>query len=317
MNHNDWLPGAGITTLARRAAYVAYIRNFFARRGIMEVETPLLCSHAVTDPYVDALAVQTSNGTRYLQTSPEYMMKRLLAAGSGSIYQLCKAFRDDPSGRWHHPEFTMLEWYHVGIDHLGLIAEITELLQGLQPHWHIVTLSYGELFASHTGLNPHTADLASLQQYIHTTLGNIEGLSQPDSCQCLDVIFSMVIEPALADQADVVFVYDYPAIQAALARVVHKEGIDVAERFEVFIQGVEIANGYHEVLDAEVLARRFEHDNQSRRVLGKPQMPVDQAFLQAHRYGLPACAGVALGFDRLFMLCEELTDLSEAISFRG
>ncbi|WP_119329069.1 EF-P lysine aminoacylase EpmA [Cysteiniphilum halobium] len=300
------------SALIRRTEYITKIRKFFAQRGVLEVDTPLSYSYPVSDPYIDAFAIETQSGTRFLQTSPEYAMKRLLAQGSGSIYQICKAFRDDPKAQYHNHEFTMLEWYRVGLDDEALREEIAQMLLVLNPQSSIEYFSYKALFHQFIGINPHAADLITLQKLVYQHVGDIQGLANPNVIECLDLLFTHVIEPKLKAH-QFVFVYDYPEVQAALARVMpDSSGQVVAKRFELFYQGVELANGYYELISATEQAKRFQDDIHLRQALGKTLVPIDQDLL-ACLDQIPECSGVALGLDRLIMCLEEYADIHEVL----
>jgi lysyl-tRNA synthetase class 2 len=268
-----------------RAKIIAKIRQFFANKNILEVDTPLLASSSVTDPFLNPLSLLYNKNTYYLQTSPEYAMKRLLCAGSGSIYQICKAFRNDEKGRIHEPEFTMLEWYEIGFKYEDIINQIDELLQFVLNTPPAKRFSYQELFLKYVGYDP-----------LEITDDHI-----------LDVAFNSKIEPNLEG---VVIVYDYPASQAALSK---KRG-KVCERFEVYINGVELANGYHELTDPIEHRKRFESDLIKRKALNYPALPIDENFMAALETGLPDCAGVALGVDRLVMAALKKTHISDAVA---
>ncbi len=275
----SWRPACSIAALEARAEILATIRAFFAEREVIEVQTPTLSSTTVTDPQIASIATQDG---KFLQTSPEYQMKRLLAAGAPSIYQMGPAYRAGESGRLHNPEFTMLEWYRLGFDDDELMAEVVELVDlvlGPRPYQR---LTYREL------------------------IGTSEG--QRD---LLDLKFA----DALANLDDVrVFITDYPADQAALARL-REEDAGVAARFELVVDGVEVANGYFELTDPDELEGRFDRDNAIRDSLGVQPIASDERLLAAMRHGLPDCAGVALGVDRLVMLALGATNLSEVMPF--
>lgn len=307
-----WRPAAGVDALRARAGLYRLIRAFFARRGVLEVETPLLASAAVTDPALAAFAVATPEGDRYLQTSPEYAMKRLLAAGSGDIYQLAKAFRAGESGRRHNPEFTLLEWYRLGFSAADLIRETGELLGELLGRRGWQVWPYRRLFVDILGIDPLTADQPALETVARERLGDIPCLDDRDAL--LDLLVSHLIEPAIAGWG-VVFVVDYPPTQAALARCRSRGGDTVAARFECYVDGVELANGYWEAADAALLQARFEADNALRRQRGLPAMAIDQQLLAAVDAGLPDCAGVALGVDRLLALRLGVSDLGQTLAF--
>ena len=301
------------------------LRRFFADRGVLEVETPLLSRAGTTDPQIQSFHTRyTGPGAAhgrelYLATSPEFAMKRLLAAGSGPIYQVCKAFRQGESGALHNPEFTLLEWYRPGFDHFRLMDEVEALLVALADgrlrEGDAERVSYAELFRRHLGLDPHQAGEAELARCAadFPALAGVGGL---DRDGWLDLLMSHVIQPRLGLDRPV-FVYHYPASQAALARVRPATGDRpaVAERFELFLGGVELANGFHELTDAAEQRRRFEGDARRRRALGLPPVPMDENLLAALQAGLPPCAGVALGVDRLLMTINGMTKLTEIIAF--
>ena len=285
----------------RRAQVVQNIRAFFAERNVLEVDTPLMAAAPVTDPYLQAITARCMGQTYYLQTSPEYAMKRLLAAGSGSIFQICKAFRDEESGRIHRPEFTLLEWYRVGFNDRQLMDEMDQLLQGLTGWAPALRISYQAVFERYVGINPHTIGLVAARAVLREQVGEVGGLSAPSLNDCLQLLFSAVIEPKLQAH-DLVFVFDYPTAQAALAKRRVVDGQEVAARFEVYARGVELANGYDELTDPVEQRRRFEADLVLRQQQGLPLVPMDEALLQALEAGMPECAGVALGLDRVLML---------------
>lgn len=310
-----WQPSAAIEILRLRAQFLEKIRYFFSERGVLEVETPLLCQHGVTDPHMPLMTSTAVDGRQpfYLQSSPEYAMKRLLAAGSGPIFQLCKAFRRSELGSRHNPEFTMLEWYRPGFDEGQLMTEIAELLQqclGLPASQRI---SYRDVFQQYLQLDPHTA---SLELLIKTARHHINlQMQSDDRNDWLNLLMAEVIEPQLGHQSPL-FIVDYPASQAALAQTAQDEqGQSIAKRFELYIQGVELANGYLELTDADALAQRFSQEQQQREALGVEPMLADSYLLSAMRSGMPACAGVALGFDRLMMIACQAAHIREVISF--
>jgi len=289
------------------------IRAFFASRGVMEVETPLLMPHTVTDPYIDSIAVQYQQQTLYLQTSPEYAMKRLLAAGSGPIYQISKAFRHDEVGRLHNPEFTLLEWYRPGFDHHQLMDEMDQLLSTVAQTNSALRISYQQCFLDHLQIDPFALSLNELQQQVrqhHLFSGDIKAL---DADTCCQLLLNGLIEPQLGLTAPV-FLYDFPPSQAALARIRHDQP-PVAERFELYINGIEIANGFHELADATEQHQRFLVNQGQRRLHNKAVPEIDQTLLAALRHGLPQCAGVALGVDRLLMVTNGYRHLADAVAF--
>ena len=281
----------------------------------MEVETPVLSPYAQTDPNLENLSTSLNGAGNvtpspmYLHTSPEFAMKRLLAAGTGSIYQITRVFRDGELGRYHQPEFTMLEWYRVGFDHHQLMDEVSELLQGLGlgPAGRN---SYAAIFESCTGVDPHRADTPELQDKA-ASLG-LQGECH-DRGSLLDFIFSHAVMPALMD-TEVAFIFDFPVCQAALSRI-RPGKPDVAERFECFISGIEIANGFHELCDASEQLSRFKEEINIRKKAGKPELPLDTQLIAALEQGLPECAGVALGVDRLLMVLLGKKHIDEVLSF--
>ena len=315
----DWKPSASLAMLKTRARLLQRIRAFFQAREVLEVETPLLSSAAVTDPHIESYAIQDPQHgkPRYLHTSPEFAMKRLLAAGSGSIYQLCKVFRQGELGQRHNPEFTMLEWYRLGFDHQQLMAEVDSLLRELLDGYLTLgesrRLTYRDAFVQYAGLDPHTSTIKQLQAKVQQLGIDVSGLNDTEKDPWLDLLMTHVVEPALPRDCPV-FIYDYPASQAALARI-RQDDPPVAERFELYIYGMELANGFHELTDAQEQRQRFEADNRARQAAGLDPMPIDAQFLAALEAGLPACAGVALGFDRLVMLVAGAKSISEVLAF--
>jgi len=306
-----WEPSASIKNLQQRALVLQQIREFFAKRQVLEVETPLLSQGTVTDLYIDSIAVAMYGKTYYLQTSPEYAMKRLLAAGSGSIYQITKAFRQDQSGRIHNPEFTMLEWYRVGFDHQALMDEMDELLQWILATAPAQRFTYREIFLRYLAMDPHAVSDEELWQCVKQRIELASEITDRDTW--LDLLFVNCIEPNIGREQPV-FIYDFPATKAALAKI-RLDNPPVASRFEVYFHGMELANGFHELQDGNEQGERFERDLQLREQQGKTIIPIDQRFLAALTHGLPDCAGVALGIDRLVMLAAQSTAISEVVSF--
>jgi lysyl-tRNA synthetase class 2 len=313
---------AGLEVLRLRAQLLARVRGFFAERGVMEVDTPTLSGAAVTDPhlhsFVTTAAAPAAGPVLYLQTSPEFPMKRLLAAGSGCIYQIAKVFRDGEYGRLHNPEFSLLEWYRLGFDLSRLMAEVADLVTALLPDRLSLQapeyLSYRAAFERYLGLDPHTAGVAELAACAATqALRTPPGMPPDDPNPWLDLLLSHCIEPRLG-QGRLSFIYDYPAAQAALARIRPGQP-PVAERFELYLNGIELANGFHELSDPAEQRRRFERDNRLRAARQLPPMPVDERLLAALESGLPDCAGVALGLDRLLMITAGKTCLQDVLSF--
>jgi lysyl-tRNA synthetase class 2 len=306
-------------TLRRRAAVLAAIREFFASRGVLEVETPALSPAGVTDPALENVRAQVrSLGTQplYLQTSPEFAMKRLLSGGSGDIYQICRVFRDDELGRWHQPEFTLLEWYRLGWDERRLMIEVQALIEaalaagGAVQQRPCVSIRYTDAVAAALGV-PAEASAKELASRLAAV-----GVDVPAGLrhgELLDLAMATAVTSGF-DPAALVFVYDYPASQAALARV-KPDNPGVAARFEVFAGGIELANGFHELGDSAEQRRRFEADLAQRRDAGRETPPLDEELLAALATGLPDCAGVAVGLDRLIALATGQTDVASVMSF--
>ncbi|AMO67435.1 lysyl-tRNA synthetase, class II [gamma proteobacterium BDW918] len=311
---NEWRPSADITALGRRAQLLSEIRQFFAARGVLEVDTPLLASAPVTDPNIEAITAQSPSGEgqMYLQTSPEFAMKRLLAAGSGPIYQICKAFRRGERGRRHNPEFTMLEWYRPGMSLDALIDEVVAVITLASGSVDVALLTYQKVFELHCHLNPHTASLAELKVCARRHLDL--GFDSDDRDLWLQLLMSLVVEPAL-DPAQISIVYDFPETQAALAKIaVNGDGHPVARRFEAFFAGMELANGYDELRDANELVRRIGDDHRRRGLSGQDLPPIDRYLLKAMPC-LPECTGVAIGFDRLVMIACKAERIDQVIAF--
>ena len=310
--NNHWQPSASISSLQQRARILRQIREFFHERHYLEVETPIMARYGITDVYLANIKATFRNESFCLQTSPEYHMKRLLAAGAGSIFQLARVFRDDELGRWHNPEFTLLEWYQLDIDHHELMIEMDALLQQILGCGPMIKKSYQQAFLEACNVNPMQADIAELKKVLQRfDLGNVLPESEQDRDQYLFLLMSHVVEPFLAKESVPVAVFDFPVSQAALAQV--KQG--VAERFEVYYQGVELANGFHELTDATAQRARFNQDAEARRERGLPVCAPDEYLIQAMHHGLPACSGVALGIDRLLALALNTKSIAETISF--
>ena len=310
---SDWKPRADTAVLRARAGLYAAIRGYFSQAGVLEVETPLLSAAATVDPHIDSF--RTVDG-RWLHTSPEFAMKRLLAAGSGPIYQIARVFRQEEAGRHHNPEFTLLEWYRPGWDHLRLMDEVEALLRaaGAPGAGAWERLGYREAFLRHAGLDPFEAPLPQLRQACAEAMTLDAGLlASEDRDLFLDLLMSARVGPRLG-QAAPAFLYDFPASQAALARV--RPGTPpLAERFELFWHGIELANGFHELTDAAEQQRRFEQDRARRLAQGREAPPYDAHLIAALAAGLPPCAGVALGLDRLLMLLHGLPSVPDTLAF--
>jgi len=315
----SWLPTAPIANLLKRAAVIAQVRQFFSDRGLLEVETPSMSQATVTDihlfpfqtHYVGPGAAQGLS--LYLMTSPEYHMKRLLAAGSGPIFQIGRSFRNEESGRHHNPEFTMLEWYRPYYDMYRLMNEVDDLLQQILDCGSAETVSYQQVFIRHIGVDPLSADKAQLcDAAIKLNLGDIAS-NEDDRDTLLQLLFAMGVEPNIGRDKPT-FVYNFPATQAALAEI-STEDHRVADRFEAYFKGIELANGFRELSDATEQRQRFNQDNRKRAALNLPQQPIDENLLSALEHGIPACSGVALGVDRLVMLALKADSLAEVIAF--
>ncbi|MCE1271434.1 MAG: EF-P lysine aminoacylase GenX [Acinetobacter sp.] len=316
----SYQPTCSIEALKARAEMYQKIRQFFADRKVLEVETPVLSQAAVTDVHLASVQVQRhihgKLNTQYLQTSPEFPMKRLLASGSGAIYQICKVFRDDEHGRKHNSEFTMLEWYRPDLDLKGLMHETADLLEVCLAHRfgevRPYILSYKHAFQDRLDINPLQATLKQLKETanrvgLNLDLGN-------DRLGYIDLLFSHFVEPSLGFDAPV-FLTDFPPEMASLAKVkTDEDGELVAARFEVYIEGLELANAYDELLDAKVLAERFDADNIERAQQGLPVIPTDQHLLAALPH-MPECSGIALGIDRLLMVVMNKMKIDQVITF--
>jgi lysyl-tRNA synthetase class 2 len=312
-----WQPTATLSTLRLRAELLAGVRAFFAARGVIEVETPLLSRSAVTDPAIEYLTTEAQSlhgGPLYLHSSPEYAMKRLLAAGSGDIFQICRVFRDAELGRWHQPEFTLLEWYRVGWDEAALMDEVESLLHGLlRSHRTLgssVRLSYAQGFRDTLGVDPRDALDDIVGALTARGIGVPEGLDRRGT---LDLALSAALAPTLKRDG-ITFIYDFPADQAALARI-KPQTPPVAARFEAFFGSIELANGFAELADAQEQRSRFEAELEERRRTRRRLPPLDEELLAALAHGLPDCAGVAVGFDRVVALAAGVSRISEAMSF--
>lgn len=315
---DDWQPTASLAALESRAQQLAWVRGFFARRDVMEVETPVMGRCSVTDLNIDsvpAFLASSAGGPQeaWLQTSPEYPMKRLLAAGAGAIYQVARVFRNGERGSRHNPEFSLLEWYRPGFDDVELMAEVADLVCSWLECARPVTLDYRDAFLRFVGVDPFAAGDDALRRLCEPWMAaeQIAGLLRDE---CLDLLMSFRVEPELTKLGPV-FITGYPASQAALARISEVDGLRRAHRFELYIDGLELCNGYWELTDVAEQRARFESDNRARRRAGRPEMPVDQALLAAMEVGIPDCAGVALGLDRLLMLKLGVKSISEVMAF--
>ncbi|MGX2039813.1 EF-P lysine aminoacylase EpmA [Methylocaldum sp. MU1018] len=320
----EWRPGCPLAALKKRAELFAAIRRFFAARDVMEVETPLLCRAGVTDPNLHPFTTslrrpgESGGDLLYLQTSPEFAMKRLLAAGSGSIYQICKAFRNEESGRYHNPEFTLLEWYRVGFTLARLIDEIDALLAEICRNdlrlGPSERFGYRDLFREHIGVDPLLASFEELAECSKSQeLPEAEALCGEDRSLWLDLLFSHRIQPRLG-RGRVAFVCDFPAFLPSLARKKPDDPL-VVERVEIFLEGLELGNGFYELADAVEQEERFDRDLAVRAESGLPLPAKDERLLAALGSGLPDCAGIALGLDRLLMIMMRAGSIDDVLAF--
>jgi len=309
-----WYPSASVESLTARAEFYRRLRNWFYQQNILEVETPQLSAGATTDPQIESFAA----GSRYLRTSAEFHHKRLLASGCPDLYELGKVFRVDESGRYHNPEFTMLEWYRLGIDHHRLIANVESLFQYLHADetLGIERISYRALWMQQSNIDLAHAQCSDISMFL-----NNAGIAVPETvAENIDALQNLAMGTVIADslpQNQYTAIYDYPASQASLARIDATDANwPVASRFEIYYGSVELANGFHELTDADEQLARFEADNVVRTSQGRSPMPIDINFIRALEKGLPDCAGVAIGIDRLMMvLLDDITELQQTISF--
>tara|TARA_Y100000385_G_scaffold18637_1_gene18630 strand:+ start:1693 stop:2664 length:972 start_codon:yes stop_codon:yes gene_type:complete len=317
----SWRSGIDSATLQQRSKIYRTIRRFFDDRGVAEVTTPVLGASGVSDLHIQSLSLVDDGQSWFLQSSPEYSMKRLLASGSGSIYQICPAFRAGELGSKHNTEFSMLEWYRVGYSLEELVAEVATLLQQALDVNQVQTsefrfTTYRELFTSRFDVNPHDAGIETLRGLIfaeNLTADHIDNIDDDATRnECLDLLFASCIEPGLEEPT---FVLEFPAGQAALAKIAANDQYDVvARRFELYWQGMELANGYDELTDPAELRQRFEKNNTQRVARGLIEMAPDKKLL-ASMSELPDCAGVAIGLDRLVMLLCGKTSIDEVLTF--
>jgi lysyl-tRNA synthetase class 2 len=318
---DDWRPTASWPVLRLRAELLARVREFFAARGFLEVETPILSADIVVDRHLDPFETvlrpdaTSAEGRRlWLQTSPEFAMKRLMAAGGEAIYQIARVFRQGEQGSRHNPEFTMVEWYRRGDDQAAGMQLLSDLCEALLNRGAAERLSYRAAFERHAGVDPHAAGITDLAAALRSR--GIEppaSMTETDRDAWLDLLLVELVEPHLGSPRPTI-VYDYPASQAALARV-REEHPPVAERFELYVDRMELANGYHELLDAEILRRRNRENNARRAIDGKNELPEESRLLSAMEHGLPDCTGVALGFDRIVMLAAGVKTVEEVLAF--
>lgn len=320
MNGESWRPSASVEILRLRARLRDRIRGFFAERDVLEVDTPVLSAAAPTDPHVHSLSTRIagSGEPRFLQTSPEFPMKRLLAAGVGDCWQLAHVFRDGERGRLHLPGFDLLEWYRVGFDHHALMDEVEALLRHVAATDCDVPaaeqISYRDAFLRHANIDPLEANTESLVTCARSHgIDGVSGLADDDRDGWLDLLLTGCVVPAFPPDR-LVFLHAWPASQAALARLEPGDP-RVARRFEVYWRGIELANGFHELGDAGEQRERFEADLARRRAAAVEEPPIDERLLSALSARLPDCAGVALGFDRLCLCIAGRVDLDDVLAF--
>ncbi|HTM54153.1 MAG TPA: EF-P lysine aminoacylase EpmA [Pirellulales bacterium] len=318
---SDFLPTASWPMLRKRAELLARVRSFFAERAFLEVETPLLSADTIVDRHLDPLRVilpedprdPTHGPTRWLQTSPEFGMKRLMAAGGEAIFQITRAFRAGESGERHNPEFTMVEWYRRGDTLEQGVQLLSDLAEALFERGPSELVSYADAFRRAGLVDPHRAtphELAAAARERKISIS--DSMASADRDTWLHLLMSHVVEPGLGRDRPAI-VCDYPASQAALARL--RGNPPLAERFELYVGGMELANGYHELVDAQVLRQRNRQANAERRADGKPSLPEESRLLTAMEHGLPECTGVALGFDRVVMVATGAQHIREVIAF--
>ncbi|QFT53261.1 EF-P lysine aminoacylase EpmA [Microbulbifer sp. THAF38] len=312
MTTDLWRPSATIEALRHRAALLAEIRQFFTQRQVLETEVPVLSRRATSDPHIESIPVQCGGDSAYLATSPEFGLKRLLAAGLGDCYYLGKAFRQGEAGSRHNPEFTMLEWYRCSWDDRRLMKEVADLLSGILKIQQVQSLSYRDLFQRELQLDPHSASDSDLLRCVEKEIDL--AFSPADRSECLDLLMSHRLEPTMGE--GITLLYDFPADQAALAKVLPDDsGTPVARRFEAYVGGLELANGYWELTDSAEQLRRFQADHTYRQKHGLNLYPYEERLVEALRMGMPECAGVALGIDRLLMLAGGYKTIEEVIAF--
>jgi lysyl-tRNA synthetase class 2 len=311
MHTNDWAPTASIESLKLRAEVLRQTREYFDNRGFFEVQTPCLSHETVVDTHLEPISVAIGNKSYFLQTSPEAAMKRLMAAGAQSIYQIGPVFRRDEFGVFHNLEFTMLEWYRAGDDLALGIECLTDFVSALTNRPQATRVTYRHLFRDCLGFDPLTISMPDLAQQVLRCHTGYEVHPSDDRDTLLDVLMGLVIQPQLKGS---IVVSNYPLSQAALARSSEDDPL-TAERYELFIDGIEIANGYSELLDADVLQARSEENNRLRALAGRNVLPVPWRLIQAMRQGLPLCSGTALGFDRLVMSVTGANEIGSVLAF--
>lgn len=317
----NWLPSISLPNLKHRSEVVWRIRQFFYESGFAEVHSPILSRDTVIDRHIDPVVLPGASlgigwlaeSKFFLQTSPEFGMKRLLAAGAERIYQISSVFRAGERGEFHNPEFTMIEWYRVGDNFTQAVDLLVALLQAVKPEWNPKRTTYQQAFLDHAHICPLTSSVDQLADLALAKNLGVDRQWSTDRDDWLNLIFSEVVQPRLGSTQPEVISH-YPASQSALAKICQKDP-RVAERFELFIGGVELANGYHELLDAEELRKRNATVADQRTTDGKPPLPSESRLLAAMQAGLPACSGCALGLDRLLMVLCEAKTIDQVICF--
>ncbi len=320
---SDWRPTASLEMLKTKARLLSKLRAFFAEKDILEVQTPVLSQAGNTEPSIETFVTQQYENSKhtiqpsFLNTSPEFAMKRLLAAGCGSIYQITPAFRQDEQGKKHNPEFTLLEWYRIDFDHHALMGEVNALLRFVAEDFFTLErsqfYSYQDAMLKFANVDPFKATNKELKEATVKADIDVVGMENASADDWLDLLMSHVVEKNLPLNCPV-FIYDYPASQAALAKI-RKGSPDVAERFELYINGVELANGFHELSDAKEQEERFHREQVQRKKSGLPGIPADYHLIAALKHGLPECAGVAIGIDRLLMVLSGAEHINEVLTF--
>ena len=319
----EWQPTASLETLKTKARLLNKLRAFFAEKDILEVQTPVLSQAGNTEPTIESFIIQEHENANhviqpsFLNTSPEFAMKRLVASGYGSIYQICPAFRQDEQGQKHNPEFTLIEWYRVDFDHHALMGEVNSLIRfvadGFLNLGRTEFFSYQDAMIKFADVDPFNATIEELKNAVSKAGIDAVGMDDVHKDVWLNLLMSQVVEKNLPLNCPV-FIYDYPATQAALARI-RKGTPDVAERFELYVNGMELANGFHELSDANEQAERFHKDQDVRKISGLQGIPADYHLIAALKHGLPDCAGVAIGLERLLMVLTGAKHINEVLTF--
>ena len=322
---NEWRPTASLEMLKIRARLLIKLRAFFADKDVLEVQTPILSQAGNTEPTISSFVTYyRQNQPAFLNTSPEFLMKRLLAAGSGSIYQIAQVFRQNEQGQKHNPEFTLLEWYRINFDHHALMSELDSLIRYVAEGFIKLEQSqfytYQDAMIKFAGVDPLNTNFNELKQATIKSGIDVVGLCEDSALannnsfdNWLDLLMSQVVEKKLPSNCPV-FIYDYPASQAALAKI-SETNPQIAERFELYINGLELANGFNELRDAAEQDRRFKSQQEQRQRAQLAEIPADTHLIEALKNGLPECAGVAVGLDRLLMLLTQSEHINEVLSF--